>query len=152
GVLAVLARPRDDMEGPQVFARARVEAADVVGRRFFSRLHTLAKVVGCRRGHAGNDDDVADDDWPAAIAIAGDAATVVTHLRQIDRSVGAPIGIALPGPGIQRDQVRAIHREDAGVVPVGPVRDASSRSAAWRRLALVVRRDVEPEDLPGCRI
>src|SRR5262249_6903716 len=62
-VLAELTGPRNDVEGPQMFAGLRVEAADVVGRRFLGRLDALVQVVRCRSRHAADDDHVLHYDW-----------------------------------------------------------------------------------------
>ena len=76
-------------------------------------------------GTPADDDDVLDDERPAAPAPAGDRA--LEAFRQIDLAVVAEVGVALAGLGVQRDEVAADVGDDARVLAVGPVGEAARR-------------------------
>src|SRR5207244_5305036 len=117
-VEAELPRSGHDVKRPELFARSRVEAADVLGRRFF-----LVAAVARAGRIAGDDDHIADDERPGAVVESRRERLVLLEVKA-RAPVIAEVGIGLAGFCVERVEILAADDEDALIAAGAPVVDA----------------------------
>ena len=111
-----LAFERDGVERPELLAGPDIEAADVTPRRLLRGRHLVVEDVADKRA---DDDDLVHDERRRVPVVIGRIADQA--LPQVDHPVVAEVGIAHPGPRIDRDQFRPARRKHARLGSVRPV-------------------------------
>ena len=154
GLMPVLPRLRNRVEGPAQFAGHRVETAHISGRR--------VGVIRRVRDRGAHDHRVATDHDRRADRVGPSPDLAPQALRQIDRATvaeaadrftgeridGQETGVAGAVEETRRHSLRAVGGGPAGPVARAPVHEAEVRGPA----RVVGLRIVDPLGLAGCRV